>query len=78
MDFLIMKSLRGSSCLLLQNKLVMDLDDSPLLWLPNFLSKVLSSHSGLQEDGNTNSSEVLISTKIPKCCHKTTLPPPPQ
>jgi hypothetical protein len=77
MKFLIMKSLRESSCLLLQNKLIMDLDDSPLLWLPNFLSKVLSSYSRLQEDESTNSSKVLISMKLPKRCHNTTLPPTP-
>lgn len=61
MDFLIMQSLRGSSCLLLLNKLIMDLDDYPLLLVPNILSKVLSSYSGLQKGGKTNSSKVLIS-----------------
>jgi len=53
----------------------MDLVDSPLLWLRNFLSKVLSSYSGLQEDENTNPSKVLISIKLPKRCHNNTLPP---
>ena len=75
-DFFDYKVATGSSCLLLQNKLIIDLDDSPLLWLTNFLSKVLSSYSGLQEDGNTNSSKVLISMKLPKRCHNTILPPP--